>query len=61
MSKPIDVWLADVHPAYFVMVDGEVKERMFVQSGFPHLTWAQQCDIADAYRQVYNDFPELLG
>jgi hypothetical protein len=52
---PIDVYVTDAHPYYQVWVDGAVYDDMVSRPGFPTLTWSQQWDIANGYKEALSD------
>lgn len=48
----MDVWVADLHPVYFVMADGERVDEMVMRPGFARLTRSQRLEIAENYREA---------
>lgn len=47
----MDVYVTECHPFYQVWVEGKIYDQFRAQFG-PPLTWAQQCDIAQGYREA---------
>lgn len=48
--NPVEVYVSECHPFYWVWVDGKIYDEMTVRNGIP-LTWSQQWDIANGYRE----------
>jgi hypothetical protein len=46
----MDVYVSEDHPHYQVWVDGRIYDQFSARFG-PPLTWSQQWDVADGYRQ----------
>lgn len=51
----MDVYVTENHPLYQVWVDGAVYDSMLANFG-PPLTWSQQWDIADGYREALSAY-----
>lgn len=47
----IDIYVTEFHPVYQVWVDGQVYDTMISKSGHPPLTWSQQWDMAEGYKE----------
>lgn len=47
----MDVYVAEMHPVYQVFVNGELYDTFVVRKGAP-LTWSQQWDVAEGYREA---------
>lgn len=47
-----DIYVTEFHPFYQVWVDGVVVNTMYANFG-PPLTWSQQWDIVEGYREAY--------
>lgn len=47
-----DVYVSEAHPHYQVWVDGKIYDHMTMTPGHPPLTWSQQWDVANGYREA---------
>lgn len=54
------VWLFEGPGYYTVMVDGVAFETLWLRKA-PLLTWSQQANIADNYREALQEAPYLLN
>lgn len=48
----MDIYVSEFHPFYQVWVDGSVYDTMRMYPGHPPLTWSEQWDIANGYREA---------
>lgn len=55
----MDVYVTESHPYYQVWVDGAVYAMMKSALGFPPLTWSQQWEIANGYKEALDVPPAL--